>query len=107
MKRAGHWIEVLQRVGRAGAAKHVRCTACGLEMKWKNTRVGVPSHWEGPLLEAKECVSEAKIDRVLEVLAPGGMPIFEWGHEETPTLEEVRKLATEIVEALDRSGRRK
>jgi hypothetical protein len=40
------------------------------------------------------------VQKVVEVLAPGGVPIFEWGHEQTPTAEEIEELAQEIAEAL-------
>jgi hypothetical protein len=58
---------------------------------------------------------EAAIERVLDILAPnftrrgiyrtpnpGGVriPIFEWGHETTPTEEELRKLAQDLVDAV-------
>jgi hypothetical protein len=39
---------------------------------------------------------------VADVLAPNGVPIFEWGHETTPTDGEIRELAERIVAALAR-----
>ena len=38
--------------------------------------------------------------RVLEVLAPKGMAIFEWGHETTPLAGELSDLADQILDAL-------
>lgn len=49
---------------------------------------------------------ERIIKAVLDVLYPphatGGkrIPIFEWGHEETPTADEMQKLAEEIADAV-------
>lgn len=48
------------------------------------------------------------IKRILDVIAPNETaegitercPIFEWGHETTPTLEEVTELAGEIADAI-------
>lgn len=54
----------------------------------------------------------AMVQRVVDVLAPERsvgcgpehddvrFPIFEWGHETTPTLEEIRELALDIVKQL-------
>lgn len=47
---------------------------------------------------------EAATEAVLDILAPkqswGRSPIFEWGHETTPTEREMRELAAEIVTAV-------
>ena len=48
---------------------------------------------------------DEKIERVLDVIAPvlndKRVAIFEWGHETTPTLDELRELAGRIVDALE------
>lgn len=38
---------------------------------------------------------------IRSVLAPDGRAIFEWGHEETPTLEEVQILVSQIAAAVE------
>lgn len=48
-------------------------------------------------------MSEAAVQAVVDVLAPGGYPIFEWGHEETPSPPEIRTLAEQIVDAIERT----
>lgn len=49
-------------------------------------------------------VVESAIERVMDLLAPRShgkrCPIFEWGHEATPTEEEVQRLAHNIVLAV-------
>jgi hypothetical protein len=40
------------------------------------------------------------VERVMSVLIQDGIPVFEWGHETTPTEPEVRGLAEEIVSAI-------
>jgi len=40
------------------------------------------------------------VDAIIGVLAPEGIPAFEWGHEATPTPYEIRRFATKIAAAI-------
>lgn len=56
--------------------------------------------------EAYATVTDARVNAVLDVLAPrheigGRSPIFEWGHETSPTAEEMIDLARQVVAAID------
>jgi hypothetical protein len=54
---------------------------------------------------AVQCKTElltGTVEAVIGVLAPNGIPIFEWGHETTPTDEQIRELAEQIVAAIER-----
>lgn len=74
---------------------------------------GIASRPEVPVPAVPERVPQAvdedrsdyprsrRIERVINVLAPDGCPIFEWGHERTPSLDEVQELAERVVDTLD------
>jgi hypothetical protein len=58
---------------------------------------------------AYAAVTDPALLAVLDVLAPSRdgyrVPLFEWGHETTPTAEEMIELAQQVVAALeDREG---
>jgi hypothetical protein len=89
VKHSGHRVEVDRpNTGR----QHARCTACGLTMDWKK------GEWTGPLLGAEACAGwkPGDVEKVAEVLAPGGIAIF----EEEPTAEEIRETAKKILAVL-------
>lgn len=54
--------------------------------------------------DAYAAVADPRVKAVLEVLAPNRIPLFEWGHETTPTASEMIDLARSIVEAIDRAS---
>lgn len=49
--------------------------------------------------QRKPCAIER--NAVMDLLAPNGAPIFEWGHETTPTEGDIRRLAEEIVSVIE------
>jgi len=60
---------------------------------------------------AYRAVTDPRVAAVLDVIAPRAewnadlrLPLFEWGHETTPTAAEMIDLAERIVAAIDRDA---
>lgn len=41
------------------------------------------------------------VEAVMAELMPDALPVFEWGHETTPTEAEIRELAERIADRLE------
>jgi hypothetical protein len=76
-------------------------------MDWTQLGTGYPSAPSGPLGNAQRAAFDV-LAPLLQPLDPKSVriPVFSWGHETTPTPEEMWRLAGEIAHEVLRTTRR-
>jgi hypothetical protein len=76
----------------------------GESLEERDARISAEEETEGTVYAR---VTNPRVLAVLDVIAPerdgDRIPVFEFGHETTPTSVEIVEMATEIVTAIDRS----